>query len=125
MPARRTTSGWWRAINSAVRAAAAIADQVPQDQVEFFYNRLKKDLEDAVEQEKAWADYLFSQGSVLGLNAQILKDYIEYIADNRMAAIGMESGFNVKGNPLPWMNHYLTSDNVQVAPQESDFQLPC
>ena len=90
-----------------------------------FEPQARKIFLDAVEQEKAWADYLFSQGSVLGLNAQILKDYIEYIADNRMAAIGMESGFNVKGNPLPWMNHYLTSDNVQVAPQESDFQLPC
>ena len=75
---------------------------------------------DAVNQEKAWADYLFSQGSVIGLNAQILKEYIEYIADNRMRAIGMESEFEVKGNPIPWMNSYLNSDNVQVSPQESE-----
>lgn len=82
--------------------------------------QVKKIFLDAVEQEKAWADHLFSKGSVIGLNAQILKDYVEYIADNRMAAIGIDSGFNVKGNPLPWMNSYLSSDNVQVAPQESE-----
>ena len=75
---------------------------------------------DAVEQEKAWADYLFSKGSVMGMNAQILKDYIDYIADQRMRAIGIESGFEIKGNPIPWMNNYLNSDNVQVAPQESE-----
>lgn len=75
---------------------------------------------DAVEQEKAWADYLFSEGAVLGLNATILKEYIEYIADQRMRAIGIESGFEIKGNPIPWMNNYLNSDNVQVAPQESE-----
>ncbi len=74
----------------------------------------------AVEQEKLWADYLFSKGSMIGLNANILKDYVEWIATQRMGAIGMESPYTVNSNPLPWMNQYLHSDNVQVAPQESE-----
>ncbi|WP_371193029.1 class Ia ribonucleoside-diphosphate reductase subunit beta [Glaciecola sp. SC05] len=74
----------------------------------------------AVEQEKEWAKYLFKDGSMLGLNEEILSQYVEYIANQRMAAIGMGQPFNVKGNPLPWMNNYLTSDNVQVAPQETE-----
>ena len=74
----------------------------------------------AVEQEKEWAKYLFKDGSMLGLNEEILSEYVEYIANQRMAAIGMGQPFNVKGNPLPWMNNYLTSDTVQVAPQETE-----
>lgn len=73
---------------------------------------------DAANQEKEWAQYLFSKGSMLGLNAQIVSSYIEYISDQRMRAIGFEPEFNIKSNPLPWMNNYLSSDNVQVAPQE-------
>lgn len=72
----------------------------------------------AVQQEKEWAKYLFKDGSMLGLNEEILCDYVEYIANQRMSAIGMEPAFESKSNPLPWMNNYLSSDNVQVAPQE-------
>jgi len=75
---------------------------------------------DAVEQEKEWADYLFSNGSMLGLNAEILSQYVEFVADGAMKQIGLESPFTVSGNPLPWMSSYLESDNVQVAPQESE-----
>ena len=73
----------------------------------------------AVEQEKSWANYLFSKGSILGLNADILKQYIEYLAKQRMHAVGLSYEKDVpKSNPIPWINHYLYSDNVQVAPQE-------
>lgn len=75
---------------------------------------------DVVEQEKEWADYLFKDGSMIGLNADILKQYVEYISNQRMAAIGLDSPFEVKSNPLPWINSYLSSDNVQVAPQETE-----
>jgi ribonucleoside-diphosphate reductase beta chain len=75
---------------------------------------------DVVEQEKEWADYLFKDGSMIGLNAQILKQYVEYISNHRMQAIGYDAPFEVKSNPLPWINAYLSSDNVQVAPQESE-----
>jgi len=74
----------------------------------------------AVEQEKEWADYLFKDGSMIGLNREILCQYVEYMADQRMRAIGLKSPYNVTSNPLPWMNNYLRSDNVQVAPQESE-----
>jgi ribonucleoside-diphosphate reductase beta chain len=74
----------------------------------------------AVQQEKEWAHYLFKNGSMLGLNEEILSQYVEYIANHRMAAIGMGQPFDVKSNPLPWMNNYLNSDNVQVAPQETE-----
>jgi ribonucleoside-diphosphate reductase beta chain len=75
---------------------------------------------DVVEQEKEWAQYLFKDGSMIGLNAEILNQYIEYISNQRLTAIGFEAPFNIKSNPLPWMNAYLVSDNVQVAPQETE-----
>jgi len=75
---------------------------------------------DVVDQEKEWANYLFKEGSMIGLNAPILNQYIEYVSDQRLKAIGFEPAFEVKSNPLPWMNAYLVSDNVQVAPQESE-----
>ena len=75
---------------------------------------------EAAEQEKDWANYLFSGGSMIGLNAQILRDYIEYITNVRMKAVGLEEIFPARQNPLPWMNAWLVSDNVQVAPQEAE-----
>jgi ribonucleoside-diphosphate reductase beta chain len=75
---------------------------------------------EAAEQEKRWADYLFKDGSMIGLNASILKDYVEYITNIRIRAINMEPLFPKRSNPLPWMNNWLVSDNVQVAPQESE-----
>ena len=75
---------------------------------------------DVVEQEKEWAQYLFKDGSMIGLNAEILNQYIEYVANQRLSAIGFSPQFDIKSNPLPWMNAYLVSDNVQVAPQETE-----
>ena len=74
----------------------------------------------AAEQEKEWAEYLFKNGSMIGLNASILKDYVEYITNVRLRALKLEPIFENKSNPLPWMNNWLVSDNVQVAPQESE-----
>lgn len=74
----------------------------------------------AAEQEKQWAEYLFKDGSMIGLNASILKDYVEYITNVRLRAIKLDPIFENKSNPLPWMNSWLNSDNVQVAPQESE-----
>lgn len=76
---------------------------------------------EACQQEKDWADYLFKDGSMIGLNAQILKSYLEYITNVRMQAIGLSPLFpDAKTNPLPWINHWLDSDSVQVAPQETE-----
>ncbi|WP_369151868.1 class Ia ribonucleoside-diphosphate reductase subunit beta [Candidatus Thiodubiliella endoseptemdiera] len=75
---------------------------------------------EACNQEKEWAEYLFRDGSMIGLNAEILKQYLEYITNIRMKAIGLEPIFDDRANPLPWINHWLDSDNVQVAPQETE-----
>nr|BET44627.1 MAG: ribonucleotide-diphosphate reductase subunit beta [Candidatus Aschnera chinzeii] len=70
------------------------------------------------EQEKEWADYLFCNGSMIGLNKEILCEYIEYITNIRMRAIGLKLPYKIVSNPIPWINSWLISDNVQVAPQE-------
>lgn len=72
----------------------------------------------AAEQEKEWAEYLFSGGSMIGLNKDILCQYIEYITNIRMQAVGLKLPFETRSNPIPWINAWLVSDNVQVAPQE-------
>lgn len=73
-----------------------------------------------VKQEKEWAGHLFKTGSMIGLNEAILSQYVEYIANRRLEDIGWEARYPTRNNPLPWMNKYLVSDNVQVAPQESE-----
>ena len=73
----------------------------------------------AAEQEKEWASYLFKDGSMIGLNKDILCQYVEYITNHRMLAVGLPVAFpKATQNPIPWINAWLSSDNVQVAPQE-------
>ncbi|VFP87502.1 class Ia ribonucleoside-diphosphate reductase subunit beta [Candidatus Erwinia haradaeae] len=74
----------------------------------------------AVRQEKKWAEYLFKNGSMIGLNKEILWQYIEYITNIRMNAVGLKQPFQIRSNPIPWINSWLVSDNVQVAPQEAE-----
>lgn len=74
----------------------------------------------AAEQEKEWAEFLFKDGSMIGLNKDILCQYVEYITNIRMQAIGLKAIFPTNQNPIPWINSWLVSDNVQVAPQESE-----
>jgi len=57
---------------------------------------------------------------MIGMNKEIICQYIEYIANQRLNAIGFDSAFDISRNPLPWMNAWLVSDNVQVAPQEAE-----
>lgn len=89
---------------------AEIAKECQNDCFELF----KK----AAEQEKEWATYLFRDGSMIGLNEEILCQYIEYITNIRMQAVGLDLPFKTRSNPIPWINAWLSSDNVQVAPQE-------
>jgi len=64
---------------------------------------------------------LFKDGSMIGLNKDILCQYIEYITNLRMETVGLPAAFpNSKSNPIPWINTWLSSDNVQVAPQETE-----
>lgn len=76
----------------------------------------------AVEQEKAWAEYLFQDGSMIGLNEKLLSNYIEWVANRRMKAVGLDPIYDIpaKNNPLPWTEHWLNSKSVQVAPQETE-----
>ena len=76
---------------------------------------------DAVNQEVEWAKYLFKDGSMIGLNTQLLTDYIEWIANKRMIAVGVESPYKVpQANPLPWTQKWIAGGEVQVAPQETE-----
>ena len=75
---------------------------------------------DAVDQEKAWAQYLFKDGSMIGLNTELLGQYIEYICTRRMTNINLKSPYNAKNNPLPWTQKWISGAEVQVAPQETE-----
>lgn len=76
---------------------------------------------DAAEEEKQWAEYLFKDGSMIGLNKDILCQYIEYITNSRAKGVGLGRVFkDANKNPIPWINTWLTSDSVQVAPQETE-----
>ena len=78
--------------------------------------------ENCVNQEKSWAEYLFKDGSMIGLNDKLLNNYVEWIANRRMKAIGLKPIYDVsaKNNPLPWTEHWISSKGLQVAPQETE-----
>jgi ribonucleoside-diphosphate reductase beta chain len=73
----------------------------------------------AVEQEKTWAKYLFKDGSIVGLNENLLINYIEWIANKRMTAVGLNTTYKGGSNPLPWTSKWISGSEVQVAPQET------
>lgn len=73
-----------------------------------------------VNQEKAWAKYLFNEGSIIGLNEKLLGNYVEWIADKRLVALGYNPIFGSKSNPLPWTQKWIAGGDVQVAPQETE-----
>ena len=79
---------------------------------------------DAVAQEKEWAKYLFENGSMIGLNERLLSQYVEWVANRRMKAIGLTPAFDIpaKNNPLPWTEHWLNSKGQQNAPQETEIE---
>jgi ribonucleoside-diphosphate reductase beta chain len=79
---------------------------------------------EAVAEEKEWAHYLFSQGSMIGLNERLLSQYVEWVANRRMKAIGLQPMFDIpaSNNPLPWTEHWLNSKGQQNAPQETEIE---
>jgi ribonucleoside-diphosphate reductase beta chain len=97
---------------------------LPKDDPDFVRIRAElepecqKLFESAVNQEKAWADYLFRDGSMIGLNAPLLKEYVEYIAGMRMESAGLKNIYRVKTNPLPWTQKWISGKEVAPAPQE-------
>ena len=92
---------------------AEIAKECEEDIVQMFV--------DAVEQEKQWADYLFKDGSMIGLNSILLHEYIEWICCKRMTALGLKCPYQTpQANPLPWTQKWISGAEVQVAPQETE-----
>ena len=93
-----------------------IAEEERNNVIEMFKN--------AVNEEKEWAEYLFSGGSMIGLNDKLLNQYVEWIANKRMKALGLDPIYDqpLRNNPLPWTQHWISSKGLQVAPQETEVE---
>ena len=92
--------------------------QIATEEQEWIISAFKK----CVDEEKRWAEYLFKDGSMIGLNDKLLFSYVEWIANRRMKSIGIKPIYDIaaKNNPLPWTSHWIESKGLQVAPQESE-----
>ena len=113
--------------NTHLAASQTILKTLVKDDPEFA--KIKDECEaevtqmfvDAVEQEKQWAQYLFKDGSMIGLNEKLLGSYVEWIACKRMRTLGYACPYQVsQANPLPWTEKWIAGGNVQVAPQETE-----
>ena len=93
-----------------------IAQEEEDNIIEMFRN--------TVNEEKRWAEYLFKDGSMIGLNDKLLHQYVEWIANKRMRAIGLKPLYDIpmRNNPLPWTEHWISSKGLQVAPQETEVE---
>ena len=94
--------------------------QIMKEEEEWTYNMFDR----AVNEEKRWADYLFKDGSMIGLNDKLLQQYVEWTANRRLKAIGLKPVYDIsaKNNPLPWTQHWISSKGLQVAPQETEVE---
>jgi ribonucleoside-diphosphate reductase beta chain len=76
---------------------------------------------DVIREEKAWADYLFQKGPVIGLNANILKDFVDYTAVGALKEVGIKYQASApKTTPIPWFNKHVNTSNKQTALQENE-----
>ena len=94
--------------------------QIMKEEEEWTY----KMFDNAVNEEKRWADYLFQDGSMIGLNDKLLQQYVEWIANRRLKGIGLRPVYDIaaNANPLPWTQHWISSKGLQVAPQETEVE---
>jgi ribonucleotide reductase beta subunit family protein with ferritin-like domain len=94
--------------------------QIMKEEEEWTYEMFDR----AVNEEKRWADYLFKDGSMIGLNDKLLQQYVEWIANRRLKAIGLKPQYDISANnnPLPWTQHWISSKGLQVAPQETEVE---
>jgi ribonucleoside-diphosphate reductase beta chain len=94
--------------------------QIMKEEEEWTYKQFDK----AVNEEKRWADYLFQDGSMIGLNDKLLQQYVEWIANRRLKGIGLRPVYDIaaSANPLPWTQHWISSKGLQVAPQETEVE---
>ena len=93
---------------------------IAQEEEQNVYNMFKE----SVEEEKSWAEYLFKDGSIIGLNEKLLQNYVEWTANRRLKSIGLKPIYDIPmaNNPLPWTQHWLSSKGMQVAPQETEVE---
>jgi ribonucleoside-diphosphate reductase beta chain len=101
-----------KALSKEDEEFARIAEETRDECIKLFV--------DAVNQEKAWASFLFRDGSMVGLNEPLLAEYVEWIAHKRMTAVGLASPYKGGSNPLPWTQKWISGAEVQVAPQETE-----
>ena len=94
--------------------------EIMKEEEEWTYQMFDK----CVNEEKKWAEYLFKNGSMIGLNDKLLYQYVEWIANKRIRAIGLKQQYDIpaKNNPLPWTTHWISSKGLQVAPQETEVE---
>ena len=94
--------------------------QIAKEEEEWVYSMFDR----AVNEEKKWADYLFKDGSMIGLNDKLLQQYVEWIANRRIKAIGLKPQYDIaaNNNPLPWTQNWISSKGLQVAPQETEVE---
>ena len=94
--------------------------QIVKEEKEWTYEMFDK----CVNEEKKWAEYLFKDGSMIGLNDKLLYQYVEWIANKRLRSIGLKPVYDqpLKNNPLPWTEHWISSKGLQVAPQETEVE---
>jgi len=94
--------------------------QIMKEEEEWTYKMFDR----AVNEEKRWADYLFKDGSMIGLNDKLLQQYVEWIANRRLKSIGLKPQYDISANnnPLPWTQHWISSKGLQVAPQETEVE---
>jgi len=93
---------------------------IVKEEEEWTYRMFDK----CVNEEKKWAEYLFKDGSMIGLNDKLLFQYVEWIANRRLRSIGLKPKYDIpaKNNPLPWTEHWISSKGLQVAPQETEVE---
>jgi len=94
--------------------------QIMEEEEEWTY----KQFDLCVNEEKKWAEYLFRDGSIIGLNDKLLFQYVEWIANKRMKMVGLKPVYDIaaRNNPLPWTQHWISSKGLQVAPQETEVE---
>ena len=94
--------------------------EIVKEEEDYVYSMFQN----SVEEEKSWAEYLFKDGSIIGLNDKLLQRYVEWTANRRLKSIGLKPIFDVpiSNNPLPWTQHWLSSKGMQVAPQETEVE---
>ena len=94
--------------------------EIMKEEEQWTYDMFDK----CVNEEKKWAEYLFKDGSMIGLNDKLLQQYVEFIANKRLRGIGLKPLYDIpqKNNPLPWTEHWISSKGLQVAPQETEVE---